>query len=906
MKPIRQLHQDYIGLDLRLESVLDAMMYHPIHQRRRRKKYLNGKTLMVFRRLRGITRKKYGKLTDLKLYACGVSHLDAAWLYPVVDTKERAFKTFYKAVEHCAEFPFFRFAMTSPQYYDWIRCYSPSLWAQVKELVKKGQIEITGGMWIEPDLDMPCGESLVRQRLYGQLFYLREFDKMPSMESLLDVFGFPWSIPQILLKSGAKTFWTTKCAGSTPFTFFKWRGLDGSEIFTFQFTYNWDALSSTENFRRKSRFPASQHNHAIASSHNSRQEIESWFSKVPKDFNHHFPLFYGIGDGGRGPMEVEIMFADTLMQLHHGYHITQHEYMNIAQKVQGDRYFIWNDEMFLHMHHGTKTTQSEIKHLHRRAEVWIIAAEKLATILGIGAPRKFNLGKAEWFGIWQKILFNEFHDILPGSSIPDVYILAKKELADAGIAAQNWISSILRNISVKNGEILVYNPFNWVRSEYCEYNGQLGYISEVLPLSVQKILLTDFLTKNKTQTIQESKDKFILENQWIRATVLKAGGHLYSLIYKPLNYDLLEPAYSLHNQGSGFRAFHDNPRSRWKAWDIDKQYHLHRFNIIPMGNAQITARPNGEQVIRITYNCQHSQFTIDFGLRSLEPFLRLWIHTEMQDNQMMVKYFLPINLVSEDVTSEIPYGVISRKRIKRTDGEKLKWETAMQQWLDISDSTVGLTVANNNRYGFSATRRGIYLTLSRTAEYPGISPLYGSTRLIPPKKRPKYTDLGSFDYEFALIPHDGSWKSNHTWQYAFNFNLPLICASGITENETSTEQEACKDQEASLFECSSSNILVGALKPSEWIGKEFSQLPYPADWQWDGRSFICRLVEQEGMSTQCVLKFNSAIRVTRVEEIDLLEMQPLSIVLKDSTHCMLNFSPFEIKTLRICCEKVKN
>jgi len=121
------------------------------------------------------------------------------------------------------------------------------------------------------------------------------------MESLLDVFGFPWSVPQILLKSGATTFWTTKCAGTVPYTFFKWRGLDGSEIFTFQFSYNWDCLTSTDSFRRKSRFPAPEYNHVVADSHTSRQEIEARFSQVPKDFNHHFPLFYGIGDGGEVP-----------------------------------------------------------------------------------------------------------------------------------------------------------------------------------------------------------------------------------------------------------------------------------------------------------------------------------------------------------------------------------------------------------------------------------------------------------------------------------------------------------------------------------------------------------------------------------------------------------------------------
>jgi alpha-mannosidase len=904
MKPVKQKGQEYVGLDLRLEAILDAFLYNPQHRKGFQRNYKKGVYKKRFNRLRALTLKFWGSIHDLKLHACGVSHLDAAWLYPVVDTKERAYKTFYKAMEHCDEFPFLTFAQTTPQYYDWIKGYDPKMWDKLKQYIDAGRIEVTGGMWVEPDLDMPCGESLVRQRLYGQLFNLREFGKMPTMESLLDVFGFPQSLPQILLKSGATSFWTTKCSSSVPPAFFYWQGIDGSQIFTYQFYYNWDGLMGNQSFRKKARFPANGCEKEKLSSHMTNRELESKFSQTPGDYNHHLPLFYGLGDGGRGPLELEIMFADTLMQMHNGIHTSQHQYMEEMRQLVGDRYLVWDDEMFLHMHHGTKTTQIEVKHYHRQAELWANTAETLLTLLNLQYPEEntdFKYKKAEIFEMWRLILFNQFHDILPGSSIPDVYILAIKELKKSITMAQESIYKALACFSRSGEECIVYNPFNWSRSEYIYFNKNWHYFHEVNPLSIQvRSTKESIVSVKELNCITNQGDFFILENKYIRATINPTTGTLISLVHKATEKEFIRLDGTYKRWGSGLRVFYDNPRSPWKAWDIDKQYALHKVPVHLTHPAIKVEKISGEMCVEAVYQFLKSTARIQFSLFPEDQYVRIDITTEMKDPKLLVKYFIPLELNSPNVTSDIPYGVITRPRIKQTEIEKLKWETSMQKWLDVSDPDYGMCIMNNNRYGFSSTKKGIYLTLTRTAQYPGISPLYGSTRLIPPKERPIYTDMQSFTYHFALRPHSGTWSQEHLWQEAYNFNLPLILApEPFKTQEKSTKLEAVLKN--GMFAIDAPNIQIGTLKPSEWCGSDFHTIPEHQNWTWDRNSMIIRLIELEGKdTTSCILTCALNRQIQRVEEVNLLEMTPKPMKIQPNTsQISLMFSKFEIKTIRI-------
>ena len=883
MKPVKQKGQDYVDSNVRLEAVLEGIIYNPLNRKHYHRKHKNGGYLRFIKGINLMTKKKFGSIRDLKLHFTGVSHLDAAWLFPVIDTKERAYKTFYKAVEHCDLYPFLTFSQTTPQYYNWVKKYDKKLWEKVKQKVKDGRIELTGGMWVEPSLDMPSGESLVRQRLYGQLFFLREFGHFPKMESLLDIFGFPWSIPQILLKSGAESFWTTKDTGGLPFAAFSWKGIDGSEIFTFQHPYNWDVLTSTKEFRKKGRFPKPEYNHTELNSHMTRAEMEQRFSKEEGDYLRNLGVFYGLGDGGKGPLELEILYADALCKFQNGVHGSQHEFMDKLRAEVGDRYMIWNDEKYLFYHRGVKTTQVDVKHYNRLSEIWASAAETLITIMNIYYPGSVDYDKAYIFEMWRKILFNQFHDILPGSSIQDVYVLAIKEQKDSITMAKKIVNDCLNNIYGK-------------------------------------------LDKKTLELITENNDEksFIMENKTIKVKINKKTGSITSIIQKEIGKDgkeFIETEGTYKNQGSGLRIFIEHP-TQWKAWNLDYKYPKNKVNVKIKSKPVIRKNRAGVQFVSTTYQFLNSTAIVEFSLKPKDKMLRLWIHTDLKDGELLVKYFIPITMKSEDVTSDIPYGSIARKRIKRTHDEKGKWEMNMQKWVDISDGDCGLTVFNNNRYGFSATAKGLYLTITRTPEYPGVSPLYGSTRILPPNQRPKYTDMKLYTFKFGIYPHENTWKEANVIQMANNFNLPIITKIGKSKSESKSESinESINESknksdstvkyellEKPFLQMDNKNIIIGAIKPTEWSGDKLDLLTENKDWKLNKKVFIIRLIEQIGINIQTQLNFNPDLKIKSVEEVDILEMElkinsdnqqknQFKIV---NNSIKLEFGKFEIKTLKI-------
>jgi alpha-mannosidase len=927
MKLIKQKNQEYVGYDFNPESIVDGIIYNTRNRRMWRKKLDSGSYYRTLSGVLPIWEKLMGyKGTDFKGYFIAQSHCDAAWLWPQVDTKIRIYKTFYKALEYIEQFPYFKFAQTSPQYYQWIKAYSPKLWEKTKEQVKKGRFEPVGGMWIEPDLDLPWGESLVRQRLYGQLFYLREFGQISKVESLLDVFGFCWSLPQILVKSGAEFFWTTKMTWNDmnpwPISNYMWRGVDGTEIFTHQFRFHMMASVWMADYYKTGRLPLEGYKKEAIGSYKTNAEIEALMSKErTKDVG----LFYGWGDGARGPWEFEIGLVQLLAQRGYGKFIGMYDFFKKIRKEIEEDYLVWNDEMYLEFHRGCKTTQLEIKHYNRKAEMWAYALETLVTSIDSLYSNAIPYDKAEMFEMWRRILFNQFHDILPGSSIPDVYIVAVKEQKDTIKYAQDRILRILNAIPTAETDYLVFNPTMWPRSEYVQLlwdnTPELHYCENIPPLSVT------VLNRNKTKVpppsekhpvIRENDFVYILENPQLKAEIDKDSGALRSLVYKPMQMELIDLSKSKDHRGSGFRVYREQPRN-FPAWNIDKNYWRHPVDVIIKDVPKITTQDDGTHQITVEYKFLRSTAKIHYYLRPLDRMLQIKIHTDVKDPKILVKYFIPLNLKSEDVTAEIPYASISRKRVPHTERQRAKWEMPMQKWIDISEKTHGLTILNDNRYGFSSSKNGIYLTLTRTPKYPSPG-FYSTLRLIPKNKRPKYTDLKPFNYEFGLLPHMGSWKDAHTWQEGYNFNLPLITnrirplipandripylkPSEVDQTAKPTPEPLptalLKDLAKSVVTCDKPNILLGAYKPTEWTGPKTDALVTDDAWTWNHQTVIMRLIEQEGVITLAKIQFNPGIIVKAVEETDLLERPIQGTAKLAGNGFTIDFNGFEIKTVKI-------
>ncbi|MHA1300839.1 MAG: hypothetical protein ACTSO9_15585, partial [Candidatus Helarchaeota archaeon] len=309
-------------------------------------------------------------IRDIRIFAIGQSHLDACWRWVRKETIRKNYVTFSKALEHMEMFPCFKFSCSTPQYFKWMEKYFPDKFKKIKDRVKEGRLELLGGMWIEPDMNLINGESIVRQRLYGQRYYLSRFGKISEVAWLSDTFGYNWQLPQILVKSGAKYFYTNKMSWNSqndfPFGVFYWKSPDGSKILSYSFPYALNVFvqePSLGGFKWLCSFLSK--NNSEFSYDNDFKEIEKLKTK---NYLKELGWIYGVGDGGGGPLLEEIIIFKDLMRHNEIKFITALEYFRILEEYK-DKFPIWNDELYLEIHRGVYTTHAWIKEANRKGEI---------------------------------------------------------------------------------------------------------------------------------------------------------------------------------------------------------------------------------------------------------------------------------------------------------------------------------------------------------------------------------------------------------------------------------------------------------------------------------------------------------------------------------------------------------
>ncbi|MGV9204399.1 MAG: hypothetical protein ACOC44_10335, partial [Promethearchaeia archaeon] len=527
------------------------------------------------------------QLKDFNLYAIGQSHLDACWLWTKLSTIRRSIITFQQAIDNFQRYPYFTFSQTTPQYYEWVKNLRPKLFKQIQEYEKKNRWEIVGGMWIEPDTNLPNGESLVRQRLYGQLFYLEHFGKISKIECLSDTFGFSAQLPQIIKKSGGENFWTTKITWNDytefPFANFIWRGLDGSEIFTHIFLYNWNSVLKLSLYERTSR--KIKEEGMVFDSSNTMEDFEE---ALTNERIKTCGIFYGFGDGGMGPWIEEIDMMTNLGRAGHMKFCTTGQFFNKLQQECGDLLPIWNDELYLEYHRGVYTSQAKTKRLNRLCEVKMRDCEIILSFLSV-MFRDLSYPHEEIQQLWKDVLFNQFHDILPGSSIQDVYYEQEKELEEVVEEADGYISESLQLLlntyfnlneideQEQDDFILVVNTLPWKRQGYItlknEKNDSIQIkLKDIEPFSLQFLKQSELLEKHSRNRekvnlkLSDFPDKIIFENNLLSFTVEKETGKIISLIYKETGKQLIKSGH-----GIGIHVYEER-KNAYPAWEIYSGY----------------------------------------------------------------------------------------------------------------------------------------------------------------------------------------------------------------------------------------------------------------------------------------------------------------------------------------------
>jgi len=884
---------------------------------------------------------------DLEVYSIGQSHIDAAWRWRWRQTAESKTKiTFGMAIQNIETYPSFNFHQSAPQYYEWVEQYNPELFQKILEYEKQGRWIAVGGMWVEPDCNMPEGESFVRQFLYGQRYFLEKLGHTTDIAWLLDSFGYNWNLPQFAARSGCKYMWTSKLTWNAhnvfPFHLFHWQAPDGSRVLThicpivpfpewFPFQelkpmlvkdYNLTPESGIGGIQiaggfRETRLLLKPGAKLSANYLTTPQEIQAQLS------NEIMPVvgaFYGLGDGGHGPLPSEIEKQLALQELGYGKIGTASQLFKAFEKYS-DRIATWNDEMYLEYHEGVMTTHEWIKRANRGAEALMRKLEAIATtayLFGADYP------KASIIKNWKLILLNQFHDILPGSSLAEIYKDADEHYTQVNNDGNQMISNALSSLEKKlkiqaPGDglkpVLVYNPLGWQRSDLVKVQINSGEQYKVfdqsgkeLPSQIASVPagFYNYLCDEKDgcgkiqnsylyfspgalpslgwkvfylkpgeacamtgPNVNESKDKITVENAMVSFSVDKKTGLLVSLFDKRLNQEMLS------QPSNKILAFKDQPK-QYSAWNISENYERNPVPVPEVTSVKVDAQ--GPLFVRVLV--ERKSFPTSFKqwltLSSDSPMLDIITYTDDHWKETLVKLEFNTVVETDKVVAEIPYAVIERSTHPKVSWDKARKEMPVEKWTDLSNKDFGIALINFGKYGFSLNPEGNgwRMSIIKTARYPTPSPEAKKVNVSAWFLPNPDTDQGEHWAHLALLPHRGDWRESKVYKTAYEYNTPVIVSFARAQNGD-------LPSEASLFSLESESAYIAQIKKAE-----------------DDDGIIVRIVEGEGKDTKAELKVNPMFKIVSAYETDLIELNPKPLKAGQSS-LSLDVGHYEIRTIKL-------
>lgn len=813
----------------------------------------------------------------------GNSHIDMAWLWPRSETIAVVRHTFGTALQLMDEYPNFIYSQSSVQDYQWLQDKYPAEFKEIQKRVKEGRWELVGGMWVEPDLNMPDGESLVRQILVGKRYFEKEFGVNVHIGWNPDSFGYSWQLPQIYKKSGFDSFVTQKMSWNDttvfPYKLFWWESPDGSKLLTyFPHTYN-----GTTN-------PVGLAN-----------DIATY---VPST---HFPeimQLYGVGDHGGGPTRQEL---DEAVRLEDPSTIFPKAEFSTARgffddvekslKNGGLKLPVWKNELYLEDHRGCYTTQSETKKQIRHNEEQLENAEKFASLAFLTSGQPYSTTQFE--GIWKKLLFDDFHDIMPGSGVGNNYVEALRNLNEASLESgkilNNSLDGLTANIDTQGTGIpvVVFNPLSWQRTApvtveiHTPAPGQRleAFGADGRPL-LSQVISTDSAThRTRLQIMVKGVpslgyavihvlpvthvqpavsslkvDGTTIENEFFRVKIDPKTGCVVSLVDKSNNKETV----ALGGCGDLLQTFVDKPpvqdawsvRFNGKSWDLT---HPQEVKIIENGPERV--------VVEIKNKFQNSDFVRDLVVHPDMPRIDVHMKVDWHEEHILLKVGFPVNVRATKATFEIPFGTIERPTTRNTPAERAQFEVPAKRWGDISDAGRGFSLLNACKYGYDAKGNVIRLSLLR------------SPRMPAPDGR--FADQGFHAFTYALYPHSGDWKSSETMRQGYDLNYPLI--------PVKVQPHAGPwPTKRSFVAVGPDNVIVTALKKAE-----------------DSNDLIVRFYEFKGKSTNVKLQLLEA--AASAAETNLMEKQEHPLALQQNGHeLIVPTDPYEIKTVEVKFPSEKN
>jgi len=789
-----------------------------------------------------------------RLALTGHAHIDLGWLWPVHETRRKIRRTFRTVVALMREYPHFTFNQSSAQAYTWLEADDPELFAQVKTLVLGGRIEAVGGSWVEPDGQMPSGESWARHFLYGQRYFQLTFGRRSSVLWLPDTFGYAPALPQILKLSGITGFFTTKISWNEtnrfPHDLFAWEGLDGTRITAHMF-HNPGSGGYNGEIRAQD---------TVGTWRNSRaKSLRIWGQSPPKSL-----LSYGWGDGGGGPTREHLEGFERLKVFPALPRLEHTRVDDFFASLPPTRNLpVWVGELYLELHRATLTTQGRVKKLNREAEHRLVEAEVLSSIAWLSGkvyPQK-RLETA-----WKTLLLNQFHDILPGSSIAEVYQSAIPELEGVVNEAQ----AVTRE-AVSSGEPQVYTVFNpalearplrallpdssfvasGVRSQPTS-GGTLVYSRTPVP-ALGGILLEQgakgALESDPQQPDSPQPDSiarlegenYLLENGLLSVRIAP-DGTLAALT------DLEHSREVLSGPGNLLTAYPDLPRA-WEAWDTQTQLGSAGEALLEVGSIEILETGPLRASVRVTRKWRSSTVVQTYRLSIGSSRLDIETTLDWRERRTFLRALFPLNVHADTARFETAFGAVSRPTHRNTSWDAARFEVCGHRWADLSEPGYGVALLNDGKYGHSSLGGTLALSLVRGAMFPDLT-----------------ADEGAQHFTYALYPHLGDAQAGQVALEALDLNSPLLLLPGTLQNPL---EGLC---------CTGLKVTLSSLKKAE-----------------DSDALILRIYEPYGARGVVTLEIPG---LRAASKVNLLE-DPLESLTLEGIKLVLEVWPFEIISLRL-------
>lgn len=817
--------------------------------------------------------------------AIGHTHIDIAWLWTVAQTREKVLRSFSTVLQLMDQYPDYKFMSSQPILYYFVKEQEPELYRRIKERIDEGRWEVDGAMWLEPDCNLPCGESLVRQLLKGHRFIKEEFGKESSSLWLPDVFGYSAALPQLLKKSGVPYFMTNKLTwnqyNELPNDTFMWKGIDGSEVFVFMPT----SCAYTSVFGSGKSLNQLHNSTTYTGMLDPDYALGTFKRFQNKELGEDTLLLYGYGDGGGGPTKEMLENGKRLkygmpgipkvkMRREQDYF---HElYENVKENPALPS---WNGELYFEYHRGTYTSIAKNKRNNRKSE---ILYEQLETLASIAKNYGMDYPTETIREGWDKILINQFHDIIPGTCIEPVYentdIEYAKILKDGNEKLQETASFLAAQIPAGEHAIVVFNTLGYERDDIVKVEGIAEHVTSVsdengnqyevqyiaddtfiffakgLPSVGYKVFYyTSGVSDKDSGTADNGLQKNpVIENQFYRAA-FNEKMELISIIEKESGREFLKEGRA----GNVLTAYEDRPIN-WDNWNIDPFYVKKAYQADWQSGTELLENGPVRTTLRTKYGFMDSVIVQDVHFYKDIPRIDFENHADWREHNVLLRVNFPLDINAVRASYEIQFGNVERETTCNHSFDTAKFEVCAHKWADLSENNSGFSLLNDCKYGYAVRDGEMSMSLIKAGTSPNAN-----------------ADIGHHEFTYAIYPHAARWQDARTVEMAYNLNIaPVVAVKCETEQE-----KVFGEHRKSFISCSQKNCFIEVLKQAE-----------------DKDGTILRVYENQNSRTN--VRISLGIPFTEISECSLME-QTETKVQTDGNAFDIQLKPYEIKTFRI-------